>query len=88
MHYTVTIRTHLPRSALEHRLSPLTTAGPFAVRDLAHVGGGSWVFTLQPIRPGMAIGFAKVAELLVLLCREFHVDAVERTATGPLAAAS
>jgi hypothetical protein len=82
MHAQVTISTGFPRAALEPRLAKLTAGGPFRMRDLAHVGGGVWTFAIQPQRPGLSIGFAKFAELLVLLAREFHIDAVEHFATG------
>ncbi len=88
MRYTITIRSVLPRDMLQDRLPDLTAGGPFQIGDLAHQGGGAWSFTLRPSRPGMAVGFGKVAELLVLLGREFEVEAVERSALGALAAAS
>jgi len=88
MHYRIRIRTAATRVALEDRLPSLTAGGPFHVQELAHEGSGVWTFTLQPIRPGMMIGFGKVAELLVLLAREFDVDAVERSTMATLAAAS
>jgi hypothetical protein len=88
MRYTITIRSAMTRDMVEERLPRLTAGGPFQVRDLAHLGGGAWAFTLQPVRPGLAVGFGKVAELLVLLAREFDVDAVERSAVNALAAAS
>jgi hypothetical protein len=88
MRYTVTIRSILPREAIEGRLPCLTAGGAFQVRDLVHLGAGVWAVTLQPVRPGLAVGFGKVAELLVLLSREFEVEAVERSAVGTLAAAS
>lgn len=88
MRYTITIKTGLARDGIEERLPRLTEGGPFHVRDLVHLGGGVWAFTLQSVRPGMAVGFGKVAELLVLLAREFDVEAVQRSAINALAAAS
>ncbi len=88
MRYTITIRSVLPREAIEFRLPGLTAGGPFQVRDLVHLGGGVWSFTLHPVRSGLAVGFGKVAELLVLLAREFEVEAVERSSHNALAAAS
>ena len=88
MRYTITIRSVLPRETIEGRLPGLTAGGAFQVRDLVHLGAGVWAFTLQPVRPGLAVGFGKVAELLVPLAREFEVEAVERSAVGTLAAAS
>lgn len=88
MRCSVTIHTVLPRAAVELRLARLTSGGPFQPQDLAHLGGGLWTFTLQPRRPGLAVGFAKVAELLVVVAREFDIDRVERLAAGALAAAS
>lgn len=82
MHAKVTITTGLPRAAVEERLANLTSGGPFRPRDLTLLEGGAWAFTLQPLRPGLSIGFAKVAELLVLLAREFHIERVERIANG------
>jgi hypothetical protein len=84
MHAKVTIMTVLPRAAVEERLANLTSGGPFRPRDLTPLEGGSWAFTLQPLRPGLSVGFAKVAELLVLLAREFHIETVERIANGTL----
>jgi len=86
MHAKVTISTGLPRAALEPRLAKLTAGGPFRVRNLDHLGGGAWTFAIQPQRPDLSIGFAKVAEWLVLLAREFPIDAVEHIATGALTA--
>lgn len=88
MHATITITTGLPRAAVEGRLADLAGAGPFRVRDLTPLGGGIWNFAIHPFRPGLSVGFAKVAELLVLLAREFHVERVERISidAGPVAA--
>jgi len=88
MRAKVMISTGLPRAALEPRLAKLTAGGPFRVRDLDHLGAGVWAFGLQPQRPGLSIGFAKVAELLVLLAREFPIDAVEHIALGATTAGS
>lgn len=88
MVYTVTMRTKLAGGDLEHLLPRLTAAGPFVVRDLAHLGGGSWVFTVRPSRPEMVVGFAKLAEFLAILARELPVDSVDRVASEPLATAS
>jgi hypothetical protein len=88
MRYTITIHSVLPRETIEERLPSLMAGGPFQVREFVHLGGRVWSFTLQPCRPGMAVGFGKLAELLVLLAREFEVEAVERSARGALAAAS
>lgn len=88
MRHTITIHSALPSDTIENRLAILTAGGPFRVPDLAHLGGGVWSFTLQPSRPGLAIGFGKVAELLLLLAREFEVEAVEWSSPGALAAAS
>lgn len=88
MHAKITITTSLPRAALEPLLADLTAGSPFRVRNLDHLGGGLWAFALQPLRPGLAIGFAKVAEMLVLLAREFPVEAVEHVAVGAAAPAS
>lgn len=88
MRYSITIRSGLPRHAIEDRLPSLMAGGPFQARNLAPLGGGTWSFTLQPSRPGMAVGFGKVAEVLVLVAREFEVEAVEGSGLGALAAAS
>ena len=88
MNYTVSLRTASARQSVEDRLRAVATGGPFRVRDLAPVGVGVWTFQLQPLRPEMAIGFGKVAELLVLLAREFEVQAVERSPSRSVAAAS
>lgn len=88
MHYTVSLRTASGRQSLDDRLRALTAGGPFRVGDLAPVGFGAWTFRLQPARPEIAVGFAKVAELLVLLAREFEVQAVERSPSRAVAAAS
>lgn len=88
MVYTVTMRTKLAGGELGHLLPRLAAAGPFVVRDLAHLGDGAWVFTVRPSRPEMAIGFAKLAEFLSILARELPIDAVDRVASEPLAIAS
>jgi len=78
MHATVTITSSLPPAALGGRLDELSGPGPFRVQDLTPLGSGEWAFTLGPRRTGLAVGFAKLAELLVLLAREFHVEKVDR----------
>lgn len=80
MRYSVTIRSVLPQAAIEGRLTSLAAAGPFRVSGLSQRGDGAWTFAVQPARPGLSVGFGKVAELLVLLAREFDVEAVEREA--------
>lgn len=88
MFYSISVKTTFPRQHVDERLRVLAAGGAFRVRDLAPVGGGAWVFRLQPIRPDMAVGFGKVAEFLVLLAREFDVQAVERSPARAIAAAS
>lgn len=88
MRYRITITSALPSGSTEQRLPDLVASGPFRVWDLRHIGGGAWTFTLQPVRPGLAVGFGNVAELLVRLAREFEVIAVDRAAVEALAAAS
>lgn len=78
MNVRITIETRASRQQIEDRLFQLTADGPFAVRDLLHLGGGVWTVMLEPVRPGLAVGFSKVAELQLLLVREFDVYAVER----------
>ena len=86
--YMVSVRTAEGRQVVEERLRVLVADGPFTVRELAPVGVGVWAFHLQPVRPELAIGFGKVAEFLVLLAREFDVQAVERSPSHAVAAAS
>jgi hypothetical protein len=88
MTYSVTIRCTSSTEAPDERLVNLTAAGPFRMRDLAPAGHGLWTFRLEPVRRDMPLGFGKVAELLVLLAREFEVHAVGRASDGTLAAAS
>lgn len=86
--YSVSVRMAADHRAVEERLRGLTAGGPFRVRELARVGVGAWAFRLEPVRPQLAIGFGKVAEFLVLLAREFDVQAVERLPSHAIAAAS
>jgi hypothetical protein len=88
MVYTVTMRTKLGGGDLEHLLPRLTAAGPFVVRDLAHRGDGSWVFTVRPCRPEMVVGFAKLAEFPSILVRELPIDSVDRVASEDIATAA
>lgn len=88
MTYSVTIRCTSSTEAPGERLVNLMAAGPFRMRDLAPAGHGLWTFRLEPVRRDMLLGFGKVAELLVLLAREFEVHAVGRAPDGTLAAAS
>jgi hypothetical protein len=88
MKYAITFRSTQPRGAVERRLRSLAESGPFRVHELEPRGGGAWTCALHPIRPEMAIGFGKVAELLVLLAREFDVEGVERISIGAFMAAS
>jgi hypothetical protein len=89
MHYVVSIRTAASRQALDERLRKLTAGGPFRVDGLDPVGAGTWDFHLTPTRADMVVGFGKVAELLVLLAREFEVQAVVgRIPSRSVAAAS
>lgn len=83
MNSRVTIQSGSPRPAIEARLLALASPGPFRVRDLTPLGGDAWAFTLEPARPAIAVGFAKVAEFVLLLAREFEVTNVVR---GPLEA--
>ncbi|MBM3954979.1 MAG: hypothetical protein FJ309_10260 [Planctomycetes bacterium] len=84
----ITLRTAASRPAIESRVATLAGNGPFSVRDISPREAETWTLTLGPSRPGMAIGFGKVAELLVLLGREFDVAAVDCTADEALAVAS
>ena len=88
MTYRLLIQTSFSRPVLEDRLLRITSAGPFLVRDLKPVEPGIWTFMVQPERPDMAIGFGKIAELLVLLARDFEVQALDRAPLRPIAAAS
>ena len=88
MTYSVTIRCVSSTETPGDRLRNLTAASPFRMRDLAPAGHGLWTFRLEPSRRDMLVGFGKVAELLVLLAREFEVHAVGRATGGTLAAAS
>lgn len=88
MNCTVVIRSGMPRALLEERLAALASGGPFHIAGLACSGPEQWTFRLLPLRPGMAIGFVKVAELLVLVAREFDVDSVYRLAGSGFAVAS
>lgn len=87
MYVRITIETQAPRQQIEGCLLRLTENGPFAIRDLAHHGAREWSFTLQPVQPGLAVGFGKVAELQFLLAREFDVNTVERLPRPAKAAA-
>lgn len=87
MIHRVTVRTASPARVVAERLRAVTDGGPFHAAALAPRGEGLWTFTLGPTRPTLAIGFGKVAELLVLLGREFDVIAIDRLADGPIAAA-
>lgn len=86
MQVTITVATRLPQSVIECRLAELAGAGPFRVRDLIPLGADRWSFSLLPLRPGLAVGFANVAEVLVRVGREFHVENVERIVVGPAVA--
>ena len=88
MTYSVTIRCVSSTEPPADRLRNLTAASPFRMRDLAPAGHGLWTFRLEPSRRDMLVGFGKVAELLVLLAREFEVHAVGRAPASALAAAS
>ena len=88
MHATITISSASSRAAVEQRLAALTAAGPFRVRGLDPLGNGTWEVAFRPARPGMPIGFAKVAELLVLIAREFHIESMERISSGAAPVAS
>jgi len=87
MQATILISSASPQAAVEERLAALTAAGPFRVRSFAPLENGAWEVVLRPARPGVAIGFAKLAELLVILAREFHIEAVERLRSGAAPAA-
>jgi hypothetical protein len=88
MTYRLTIASRFSRAIVEDRLLRAITEGPFLVRDLAPAAPGVWTFSLEPRRPEMAIGFAKVAELLVLLGREFEIQSLARFPERAIAAAS
>lgn len=84
----ITLESALPRQVVEQRLEALVAAGPFAVRGLVPSGAGRWLLTLRTVRPGLAVGSVKVAELLVLVTREFELHAVQRLPAAGVAAAS
>lgn len=84
----ITLESALPRQAVEQRLETLVLGGPFALRGLVPAGSGRWTLTLRTARPGLAVGSVKVAELLVLVAREFELLAVERLPAAGVAAAS
>jgi hypothetical protein len=84
----ITLESGLPRQAVEQRLEALVSGGPFALRGLVPVGSGRWTLTLRTARPGLAVGSAKVAELLVLVAREFELHALQRLPAASVAAAS
>jgi hypothetical protein len=76
--YKITIRSIRTRAGVEERLAGLVAGGPFRVLDVGHMGGAAWTFAVEPSRPGIVVGFGKVAEFLWLLARDFDVDSVER----------
>lgn len=87
MRYILTIRAASPRHEIESRLRELTRPGPFRVGAVSPLGGDSLAFVLEPATPSIAIGFAKVAELLLLLARGFEVTDVGRVPDESMAAA-
>jgi hypothetical protein len=84
----ITLESALPRQVVEQRLEALAAGGPFAVRGLTPSGAGRWAITLRTARPGLAVRSVKVAELLVLVAREFELHAVQRLPSASVAAAS
>mgnify|MGYP006268255657 CR=1 FL=1 len=88
MEYRISIKSSFSRGSIESSLLQVTAGGPFLVRDLMPVEPGLWTFSVVPERPAMAIGFAKLAEFLVLLAREFEVHALDRAPLHATAAAS
>ena len=84
----ITLESPLPRQLVEQRLEALVAGGPYAVRGLAPAGVGRWLLTLRTARPGLVVGSGKMAELLVLVTREFELHAVQRLPAASVAAAS
>ena len=88
MHYEITVRTDLDHAGLEQLLGGLTATGPFAFTVHDPRGGSTWTIGLAPRHPGIDVGFAKVAELQLLLCRHAEILSVARADHADLAAAS
>lgn len=81
-----TVRSPLGQAAIDRRLRELAGTGPFRVGVLSPLGGDRWSFCLEPARPGIAIGFGKVAEFVVLLSRAIDVTDVGRVPDDDMAA--
>lgn len=70
--FTSTRASHAVAQMLEETL----IAGPLTLTELTQAGPHQWSATLGPLRTGLTIGFAKVAEILVLIAREVTVETV------------
>lgn len=68
--FTSTRASHAVAQMLEETL----IAGPLTLTELTQSGPHQWNASLEPMRPGITVGFAKVAEILVLIAREVTVE--------------
>lgn len=68
--FTSTRATHAVAQMLEETL----IAGPLTLTELTQSGPHQWKASLEPMRAGLAVGFTKVAEILVLIAREVTVE--------------
>ena len=88
MRYEITFRTGLAREALGLLVDEVSAAGPFAVGTPEPKGLDTWLLRIEPHHGGLAVGFAKVAELQLLLARAGEVLLLARTDADDLAVAS
>lgn len=86
--YDITFETKRSRDHIARVLERVTDNGPFRVEALGHVGPDWWVTSVRRADPAVIVGFAKVAELLALLAREFEIHAVQRAGRESGAVAS
>lgn len=88
MRYEITFRTGSTREVLGALVDDVSATGPFSIAAPEQRGTDTWLLRIEPRRHGLAVGFAKVAELLLLLARIGEVTAFIRTDVDEFAAAS
>lgn len=84
----ITFQSGQARESVHQTVSRFLDAGPFEVTSLEHRSAHTWVLSLRQASPSVSVNFTKVAELQILLAREFDLLAAVRTDVAPFAAAS
>lgn len=85
MHYDITLTSSYEPAALERFVESLISTTPFSLFALEPIGPRTWQLRVGPYKETLVIGFAKFAELQLLLARCGEVVELRRTDLHALA---